>query len=129
MQTEDRPMPLRDHFHPPLTTRASRQGFHGGWPAMIVCDLINKLPSRYAAEPRVRLGTEMEGVACSESEEPDASCLHAGDVMAWQVPQPSVTAETTLLNADEYEVRVYDEEREQRLVAAIEIVSPANKDR
>jgi Protein of unknown function (DUF4058) len=29
----------------------------------------------------------------------------------------------------EYEVRVYDEESEQRLVATVEIVSPANKDR
>jgi hypothetical protein len=30
---------------------------------------------------------------------------------------------------DEYEVRVYDTEHERTLVAAIEIVSPANKDR
>ena len=30
---------------------------------------------------------------------------------------------------DEYEVRVYDEKRHCRLVAAVEIVSPANKDR
>ena len=30
---------------------------------------------------------------------------------------------------DEYEVRIYDVERERRLVAAVEIVSPANKDR
>ena len=31
--------------------------------------------------------------------------------------------------ADEYEIRVYDVERERRLVAAVEIVSPSNKDR
>jgi hypothetical protein len=30
---------------------------------------------------------------------------------------------------DEYEVRVYDTQRHRRLVAAVEIVSPANKDR
>ncbi len=30
---------------------------------------------------------------------------------------------------DEYEVRVYDEARERRLVASVELVSPANKDR
>ena len=30
---------------------------------------------------------------------------------------------------DEYEVRVYDDTEERRLVAAIEIVSPSNKDR
>ncbi len=32
-------------------------------------------------------------------------------------------------DADEYEVRVYDAEQDQRLVAAIEIISPSNKDR
>jgi hypothetical protein len=36
---------------------------------------------------------------------------------------------TDLPAQDEYEVRVYDTERDQRLVAAIELVSPANKDR
>jgi hypothetical protein len=37
--------------------------------------------------------------------------------------------ETELPDYDEYEVRIYDAERGRRLVAAIEIVSPANKDR
>jgi hypothetical protein len=36
---------------------------------------------------------------------------------------------TDLPAQDEYEVRVYDTGRAQRLVAAIELVSPANKDR
>jgi hypothetical protein len=36
---------------------------------------------------------------------------------------------TDLPAQDEYEVRVYDTWRHRRLVAAIEIVSPANKDR
>ena len=34
-----------------------------------------------------------------------------------------------LPDQDEYEVRVYDTQRNRRLVAAVEIVSPANKDR
>ncbi len=33
------------------------------------------------------------------------------------------------MNTDEYEVRVYDTQRGRRLVAAVEIVSPSNKDR
>jgi hypothetical protein len=33
------------------------------------------------------------------------------------------------LNTDEYKVRVYDVERDRRLVAVVEIVSPSNKDR
>ena len=36
---------------------------------------------------------------------------------------------TDLPELDGYEVLVYDEERNRRLVAAIEIVSPSNKDR
>jgi hypothetical protein len=36
---------------------------------------------------------------------------------------------TDLTELDEYEIEVYDLSREQRLVAAIELVSPANKDR
>ncbi len=43
------------------------------------------------------------------------------------VAAPRVQAE--LPDQDEYEVRVYDARHGRRLVAAIEIVSPANKDR
>ena len=51
---------------------------------------------------------------------------------AWRQPSGSrtvVRVETELPDDDEYEVRVYDASRGRRLVAAIEIVSPANKDR
>ncbi len=82
-------MPFRDHFRAPLSKRASWDGFHGQWPAMIVLGLFDKLPKGYVASPHVHLGREI----------------------------------------DEYEIRVYDVERERRLVAAVEIVSPANKDR
>ena len=37
--------------------------------------------------------------------------------------------ETELPDQDEYEVRIYDERHGRRLVAAIELISPANKDR
>jgi Protein of unknown function (DUF4058) len=40
-----------------------------------------------------------------------------------------IEVEVDLANLDEYEVRIYDVQRERRLVAAVEIVSPANKDR
>jgi hypothetical protein len=42
---------------------------------------------------------------------------------------PTLTVPADLSELDEYEVRVYDLERMRTLVAAIEIVSPANKDR
>jgi len=47
----------------------------------------------------------------------------------WAPPQPTLAATTDLPDQDEYEVRVYDAKRHDRLVAAVEIVSPANKDR
>src|SRR3954465_15718678 len=48
---------------------------------------------------------------------------------AWAPARPSVAVETTLADYDEYEVRIFDARRGRHLVATIEIVSPANKDR
>ncbi len=42
---------------------------------------------------------------------------------------PSVAVETEIPDYDEYEVRIYDASRDRTLVAVIELVSPANKDR
>ena len=50
-------------------------------------------------------------------------------VATWAPPKPTLTLETELPDQDEYEVRVYDARHGRRLVAAIEIVSPSNKDR
>jgi hypothetical protein len=77
-------MPLRDHFRPPVSTRSSWEGFHGGWPMTMVQFLSRQLPDDFTAEPRVQY---------------------------------------------EYEVLVYDQSRGRMLVAAVEIVSPATKDR
>jgi hypothetical protein len=38
-------MPLRDHFGPPVSQRASWEGFHGLWPAVIVQQLGSREPS------------------------------------------------------------------------------------
>jgi len=47
----------------------------------------------------------------------------------WAPPRPTLTVTTDLPAQDVTEVRVYDEKSGRRLVAAVEIVSPANKDR
>ena len=49
-------MPLRDHFRPPLDLITSWEGFHGGWPMVIVQQLRKQLPPGYVAEPRVHSG-------------------------------------------------------------------------
>ena len=51
-------MPLRDHFHQPLTTIASWEELHGQWPAVIVQQLRKQLPTGYVAGPRVHAGTQ-----------------------------------------------------------------------
>src|SRR5262249_12348031 len=123
-------MPLRDHFHAPLDDQTTWEPFHGGWP-MVIAQYLNRiLPSRYVAGPRVHLGAQIEiDVAAYETDEPGPGELDGGNGAAYAPAQPTVAVETELLSTDEYEVRVYDVRRRRRLVAAIEIVGPANKDR
>jgi Protein of unknown function (DUF4058) len=129
-------MPLRDHFRPPLDDITSWESFHGQWPAMIVIALSRTLPPRYVAGPRVHLGSFFEiDVSALEKDEPAASLPATGAdgsgvaTAVWAPPRPTFAVVTDLPDQDEYEVRVYDTRRHRRLVAAVEIVSPANKDR
>ena len=128
-------MPLRDHFRPPLDLITSWEGFYGGWPAVIVQQLRRQLPAGYVAEPRVHSGSQVENdVAAFENDEASPlSGMTEGNggvqTAVWAPSQPSVAVETTLPDFDEYEVRIFDARRGRHLVAAIEIVSPSNKDR
>ena len=128
-------MPLRDHFRPPLDNLTSWEGFHGGWPMVIVQHLRKQLPAGYVAEPRVHSGAQVEiDVAAYEKDDvpslPGPRQENGGVATAiWAPARPTVVVETTLPDYDEYEIRIYDAKRGRHLVAAIEIVSPANKDR
>lgn len=130
-------MSLRDHFRPPLDDMRHWEGFHAAWPVMMVALLRRKLPRRYFAEPRIHSGSSAEiDVATFESEEEEVLSSGNGNdngggvaTAVWAPPRPTLTIATDLPAQDVYEVRVYDEKRHSRLVAAVEIVSPANKDR
>ena len=50
-------MPLREHFRSLLDDVHSWDEVHGGWPMMIVRELIEVLPESYFAAPGVHLGT------------------------------------------------------------------------
>jgi hypothetical protein len=124
-------MPLRDHFRPPLDHKHSWDELHGQWPAMMVLKLSSILPDGYVAAPGIHLGTAFEiDVSAYERDEesppPERSSGASGVATA---PAPTFTLETELPDQDEYEVRVYDARRGRTLVAAIELVSPSNKDR
>jgi hypothetical protein len=127
-------MPLRDHFRSPLDDVHSWDELHGGWPMMIVQQLIKILPEPYFAAPQVFLGSSFE-VDIGTFRGPAAESSGGGNgeggvaVATYAPPQPTLTVEPQLPQQDVYEVRIYDSRRHRRLVAAIEIVSPSNKDR
>ncbi len=127
-------MPLRDHFRSPVKNRHRWNELHAMWPAMLVRQLFDILPAGYVAAPSVHIGQLFEiDVSTFEVDEPSetGSVTRTGDggVALAAPPEPTLTLETDLSEQDEFEVRVYDTEFGQQLVAAIEIVSPANKDR
>jgi hypothetical protein len=102
---------------------------------MLVAALSKKLPARYVAGPRVHLGAsfEIDVASYEEGAAPQASWGSAAEgglaTAVWAPPQPTLTIATDLPEQDEYEVLVYDTKHGRRLVAAVEIVSPSNKDR
>jgi hypothetical protein len=103
---------------------------------MIVAGLDGKLPERYVAEPRVHLGASFEvDVATYDQDQTDPATAVETDggggvaTAIWAPPLPTLAVATDLPDLDEYEVRVYDTRPGRRLVAAVELVSPANKDR
>lgn len=128
-------MPLRDHFRPAARGRRPWDALHGMWPAKIVEALNPHLPATYAAAPQVHLGSGVEidvatvEISNGHDSQPDASSSENGGGAVMTVIEPTVRVETDLPDMDEYEVRIYDLERQERLVATIEIVSPSNKDR
>ena len=101
---------------------------------IIVEKLFPQLPDGFVAAPGVHLGTAFEiDVSAYEQNEPVAAPMPGGSggvaVVPHAPPEPTLTLETELPDQDEYEVRIYDERHGRRLVAVIELISPANKDR
>ena len=126
-------MPLRDHFHS-SSTYLKWEALHGGWPMIIAQRLNSVLPEEYIAQPSVRLGDMMEiDIATLERESVGHSFVRADDdgnpqAALWEPSKPMVLLDTEFPKPSEYEVNIYTQD-EFRLVAAIELVSPSNKDR
>jgi hypothetical protein len=127
-------MPLLDHFHPPLLGSRHWEGFHGWWAAAIAGTLNEKLlPEDYFAEFQVTLGTriEVDVATLSESEESESSPQNGGGTavltQVWAPPGPVAVFPAEF--PDDFEVQVFSNIAGPTLVAAIELVSPRNKDR
>ena len=126
-------MPFRDHFRSPLDDVHSWDELHGLWPAVMVQQLVKTLPEPYFAAPSVYLGSSFE-IDVGTYRTPDIEAGPDSDagglaVTTYAPPKPTLTLESQLPNQDIYEVRIYDSRRNRQLLAAIEILSPSNKDR
>lgn len=127
-------MPLLDHFHPPLAPRRHWESFHVNW-AGAIADALNErlLPEGYFAEEHAQLGTRVEiDVATVAESDPAVAPLPAGATTTlpariWTPPAPALVIPGAF--PDSFEVLVFLGEGGANLVAAIELVSPANKDR
>ena len=120
-------MPLLDHFRPPLSRTHPWRGFHGAW-AAAVARLLNAgvLPSGYYAVPFLDHDGPVEiDVAALREFEP------AGmeGTQPWTPPDPAVAVAVEWPATDEVRVEVFADEGDPRLAAAVELVSPRNKDR
>lgn len=120
-------MPLLDHFHPPLSVTHPWKGFHSAWANAITNHLNEVLPEGYYAIPEVPLGDQIEiDVATLE---------HAGGAQArtttavWAPPRPRLSSPVDFARVQGVEVHIFQDLGGPQLRAAIELVSPANKDR
>lgn len=100
----------------------------------IVRQLGTVLPPEYYAGPTIHLGVHFEvDIGTCESDDPPAppTTDHRGGVATavWAPARPTLVIESDLGEYDEYEIRLYNETHGSLLVAAIELVSPSNKDR
>src|SRR5262245_16323494 len=132
-------MPLLDLFHPPLSLRRNWSSVHGYWASFLGGSLNSGLwPPGYFAEMHVSLAggrVEVDVAAQKESSNgiPSGSAAaSSGGVAtltaeAWAPPAPAL--EMPAVFPDEMEVLVFESKGGLSLVAAIELVSPGNKDR
>ena len=127
-------MPLLDHFRPPLSPRRHWESFHVNW-AGAIADALNNdlLPEGYFAEEHARLGARVEiDVATfseSDAEKTDQRNGATATLPARTWAPPAAALVIPAAFPDEFEVLVFQSEGGTTLVAAIELVSPANKDR
>jgi hypothetical protein len=127
-------MPLLDHFHPPLSVERRWESFHSSWATRLADALTERwLPPNYIAEEHAHIGPSVEIDVATFEREALATGSEGGGAVAtvgakaWAPPAadgalPAVFPET-------FEVRVLCTDTGPKLVAAIELISPGNKDR
>jgi hypothetical protein len=122
-------MPLLDHFHAPLADTRHWESFHGAW-AYEMMGALNRgvLPPGYFAEATVHVG-QIEVDVPTFAEEHHSRSEDNGGVALKSWAPPTATMVMPAVFPDEIELRVFRNGGGPTLVAAVELVSPANKDR
>jgi hypothetical protein len=122
-------MPLLDHFHPPLHGPRRWEGFHHTWATCIAQQLNQSLPPDWFAEPEISLGPELEIDVATLRMSASQSDPNGESVRVWSPARPKFAARVDFAQLDTYEIRVFQDLGGAELRGAIELVSPANKDR
>jgi hypothetical protein len=124
-------MPLLDHFRPPLRGPRHWEGFHHAWAANIAQHLNREvLPAEFFAESEISLGPTLEiDVANFEGANGHEVSGATTATAVWAPAKPLLMFPVDFARLDVCEVRVYEDLGGAQLRAAIELVSPANKDR
>jgi Protein of unknown function (DUF4058) len=118
------------------SVRSGRESFQTTW-ATAIADALNErwLPPGYFAEEQVppSVRVEIDVATFEESAGPESGSAAEGTALAlartnvWSPPAPA--ASVPLVYPPQFEVLVFREEGGPKLVGAIELVSPGNKDR
>ncbi len=130
-------MALRDHFHPPLFPRHAWESFHAAWLGYICESLNDLLPKNYFAQEQVHAGRRIEiDVGTYERldgvRESDAGTggVAVAEPKAKLWTPPAATATVPAVFADDFEIQIVESaDTGLRIVGAVELVSPGNKDR
>lgn len=124
-------MVLQNHFHPPLSLRRHWHSFYNAWATYIASDLNSKLSEGYFAEPNVQFGIEIDVAAfegnLTDFENEDIINFPLSQTN-WIPPSPSQNI-SFLPIVETVEINIFNTEGGAVLAGAIELVSPANKDR
>ena len=127
-------MPLLDHFHPPLHPIHNWEAVHSRW-ASAIADALNEdlLPPEYFAEPETRGRGRVE-IDVATFEQPQHSAIQqvgTGTALL-SAPTWAPAAAAMVMPAvfpGEFRVQIFRGQGGATLVGAVELVSPANKDR
>jgi hypothetical protein len=126
-------MPLLDHSRPPLRNRPTYKSLNAAW-GTFLCNGLNQggMPPGYRAYPESAVGIGLEAdLATYEGSEQVSAGNGDGSVATavWAPPRPPLVVPVDFSDLESIEVKVYDDDGGGRLVAAVELVSPATKDR